>query len=157
VKIKRQGPTFLFGQRAMMLHKDLLNLVFQELEYGHDMINFSEINRRCYQLFHQHFEVVRTTDFGHPIIYTQKKTSAQCHGLSRFWYNNYENQLQNELNFYNDQRHGVCRWWYGNGKLGYYKTYQHGKLHGIYKEWSYMGHLKHSRNYSHGKIEKIKR
>jgi len=123
-----------------MLPKDLLGLVFWELEYGHDMINFSEINRRCYQIFHQNLEVQGiANDMNDPIIYTRISKTKQKHGLYRDWYN--KDTLFQEINFYYDQRHGQFQEWNTNGMLGTQSQYYHGKRHGRFLNWYRNGIL----------------
>jgi len=88
----------------MMLPKDLLNLVFWELEDGHDIINFSEISRRCHQIFRQNLEIVRTVDCnGDYKIFTRQKRTQQIYGLCRVWW--WENgQLKYKLNYYHGKQ-----------------------------------------------------
>jgi len=109
-----------------MLPKDLLNLVFWELEDGHDIINFSEISRRCHQIFHQNLEVVKKIDlYGDPKIFTRQKRTQQKHGLYRVWWNN--GQLYVERNFIHDQNHGLHQSFLFGGFLSVEYYYYHGK------------------------------
>jgi len=110
-----------------MYHKDLLNLVFLKLENGHDMINFSEINRKCNQIFHQQIKIMTT--------YANEKIMTNVHN--------------------HNHKHGICRWWHKNGQLWSEDNYLHGKQHGIQRAWYKNGELIYTKNYYHGKkIEK---
>jgi len=131
-----------------MYHKDLLNLVFLELENGHDMINFSEISRKCNQIFHQQIKIIT--------YQTQKfleNIQGQAHGISRGWYS--DGQLRYEENYIQGQSYGICRGWYDNGQLWYEHNYFHNKLHGIQRAWYKNGKLQYKYTFVHGKqIEK---
>jgi len=105
-----------------MYHKDLLNLVFLELENGHDMINFNEINRKCNQIFHQQIKIT-ITRHGDKFM---KNIQGQKHGIRRGWDENGE--LWYEYNYYQGQRHGIHYEWYSNGQLQYENNYHYGKL-----------------------------
>jgi len=65
-----------------MHHKDLLQLVFLKFEDGHDMLNFSEINRKCNRIFHQHIKIEKN-EKEHE--YGMKKHQGQLHGICRGW------------------------------------------------------------------------
>jgi len=111
---------------TLRLHKDLLGLVFVEIDHGHDLMNFSEISRRCYQIFYRNLEVVKNVDNeGDPVIYTQQKLTKA--------------------------RHGVYRWWYFKGAQDYILcNYYYGKLHGRYRAWRKYGKLITDCNYHYG-------
>jgi len=103
----------LFEQRAM-IPKDLLGLVFWELEDGHDMLNFSEISRRCQMIFHQNLEVRRTKDSeGDLVMFTQQKQNGWQHGLFRNWWNSH--RLYQEKNYCHNQLHGKFQEWHRDG------------------------------------------
>jgi len=136
-----------------MLPKDLLNLVFWELDHGRDMINFSEINHRCHQIFNQNLEVVKKSDLpGDPIIFTRQKQTKHRHGLYRHWYSN--GKLFNEENLYYGLFHSCQSTWWANGSCCYVYNYHYGQLHGRYREWKVNGNLSVDIKYHHGtKIE----
>jgi len=119
-----------------MLHKDLLQLVFLEFEDGHDMINFSELNRKCHQIFHQHIKI--EDNINNKIM---KNIHGQKHGIYREWYSN--GQLRYEHNYVHDLKHGICYGWYPNGQLKYEDNYFHGQKHGICRRWYPNGQLGH--------------
>jgi len=132
-----------------MYHKDLLNLVFLELENGHTMINFSEINRKCNQIFQQQIKIMTT--------YSNEKIMTNVHnhkhGIYRRFY--YNGQLLYDFNFLQGCKHGLWREWYEDGQLGLEKNYSHGQLHGICRWWHVNGQFWYEDNYIHGKkIEK---
>jgi len=116
------------------LPKDLLNLVFLELENGHTMINFSEISRKCNQIFNQNIKITtyRTQKF-------MKNIQGQKHGISRVWYQN--GQLRYENNYLHNDKHGIQRAWYKNGQLAYKQNWFRGARHGICRTWTSNGQL----------------
>jgi len=93
-----------------MNHKDLLGVIFLEIENGHDMINFSEISRRCHQIFHQYIKIEDREYWKQ-----MKNIHGQLHGICRGWHTN--GQLQYEWNYLHGQKHGILRGWYQNGQL----------------------------------------
>jgi len=113
-----------------MLPKDLLNLVFWELDHGNDLMNFSEISRRCHQIFHQNIKVIRKNDFEDaPKIYTRQK------------------QIK--------VRHGLYHWWHSYDQLYIARNYCHGKRHRLSRKWYFAGEIFSNCNYHYGKkIEK---
>jgi len=116
----------LNNAQQIMIPKDLLNLIFLEIEFGHDMINFSEIDCRCNQIFNQNLEVVRIVDQeGDPLIYTQRKFTLQHY-------------------------HGLYRRWWGNGHLFLEENYWCDLIHGQYQDWDESGNLEYSQYYHHG-------
>jgi len=131
-----------------MHHKDLLQLVFLEFENGHDMLNFSEINRKCNQIFRQHIKIEKNEK-----EYGMKKHQGQLHGISRKWRN--DGKLWYEDNCYQHQLHGIYREWHKNGQLRYEINYYQDQLHGICRAWYQNGKLHYELNYHCGtKIEK---
>jgi len=135
-----------------MLTKDILQLVFLELESGHDMINFSEISRKCYQIFHQQIEVVHipeSRDAKKNIMMKNKR--GQNHGLDRWWHAN--GQLLGEDNYFYNKMHGLERTWYQHGPLWYETRWLHGKKHGYHYDWYPGGRLMYKRNYYHGQLQ----
>jgi len=130
--------------------KDLLNLIFLEIESGHDMITFSEINRGCYLVFHQNLEVIRTVDLSNdPKIFTQLKKTGQQWGLLRTWF--YNGQVFQEYNFHRGKQHGLCREWWNNGNLYGCINYHYGEFHGPRNYWRYTGTIQCKLNYCRGK------
>jgi len=134
-----------------MLIKDLLQLVFLELEHGHDMINFSEINRKSHQIFHQEIKVKKS---GCEDISMLNK-HGQLHGISRVWDEN--GQLWWEQNYMHGQLHGIYRRWHQNGQLGYEDNYSQGHKHGISRMWYPNGQLDYADNYHQGQLHGISR
>lgn len=98
--------------------KDILQLIFLEIEFGKDMINFSEISRRCHQIFQQIIKVER----GHNEIY-MVNTQGQLHGLMREW--DELDHLKMSLNWFRNEKHGYS---YRQLFLGWYYNdyYRHG-------------------------------
>jgi len=131
-----------------MYHKDLLNLIFLEFEDGRNMLNFSEINRKCHQIFYQHIKIEanqRNT--------WMENMQGQLHGILHGWYSS--GKMRYKLNYIQDQRHGICRWWYANGQLAYEHNYMHDQKHGISRGWYENEKLIYEHHYHHGqKIEK---
>jgi len=112
------------------LDKNLLTMIFQELESGHDMINFREINRMCNQIFDFWVEVCQIYYCDILIVWMQKKYTQEKHGLHREW--NRRGRLLDELNFCRDRRHGQQTSWLPTGEV-YYSAYFH---HGVgYGSW----------------------
>jgi len=147
-KIKRLKLDFLFPNTMTALHKDILQLVFLELDHGHDMLTFSELNHRCHQIFKQQIKIEKNER-----IMVMKTHQGQWHGISRVWHQN--GQLWVESNYMHDRRHGICRGWYKNGQLCYELNYLQGQKHGIRREWYPNGKLDYEANYYHGtQIEK---
>jgi len=139
-----------------MLIKDLLNLVFLEFENGHDMINFSEINRRCHQIFHKNIKVIHKleTETKYEQKY-MKNNQDQKHGIRRGWRGN--RQLKYEYNYIQGQLHGICIGWNKNGQFNSESNYYQGKYHGISRGWYSNGQLKYKTNYVRGQKKGISR
>jgi len=150
LKIKMPGIYFCFSQTTMH-HKDLLQLVFLELDHGHDMINFSELNRKSQQIFHQQIKVSHKpeNEFEYERKY-MKNNHNQRHGLYYSWH--FNGQLAYEHNHYQDRLHGISRGWYSNGQLGHEHNYIQGRLHGISRRWESYGELFSESNYCYGKL-----
>jgi len=130
------------------LHKDLLQLVFPELEHGHDMLNFSELNHRCHQIFKQQIKIEKNER-----IMVMRKHQGQKHGIYRVWHQN--GQLMHERNYMHDCRHGIGRGWWSNGQLRYEFNYHRDKEYGITRWWYPNGQLDSEENHHHGtQIEK---
>jgi len=152
-----------------MLLRDLLEMVFNEFEDGHDMLNFREINRKCHQIFHQNLEICHEGQSS----YTQKKQTKQQHGLFRCI--NWLDRLQTLLNYVNGEYHGIQRqysttghiylegsyhhgirhgpaskWWWCSDHIMVKTTYYNNKLHGLYESWEYNGDERKTIMYSHG-------
>jgi len=123
LKNQMVGIYFCFGQT--MLSKDILQLVFLELDHGHDMLNFSEIDRKCNKVFRQQIAIV----YLHPVKNSKHimmmNRHGQKHGLYRRWY---EKCLTNENNYHQGQRHGTTRGWSLLGDLLSHEIYHHGIL-----------------------------
>jgi len=137
----------------MSLHKDLLQLIFLEFDHGHDMLNFSELNRRSQQIFHQQIKVIHKpkTTYNHERKYMQNNHGCG-HGISRRWYSS--GQLSNEGHKYKGLSHGVCRSWYENGQLFDEINWIHGDPE-MYRRWNSLGQLLYEHNYFHdSQIEK---
>jgi len=126
-----------------MYHKDLLNLVFQQFEDGHTMLNFSEISRKCHQIFSQHIKIEKNRVGDKQM----KNVCNQKHGIFRRWYANGKPML--ECNYFHDEFHGIWREWYGNGQLILKCNYFHDELHGIFRRWFSNGQLMSEVNYVH--------
>jgi len=117
-KLKNKTLGSYFFHSAIMLPKDLLGLVFGELDDGYDMLIFSEISRKCHQVFCQNIEVVRTHDTaGDPLIYMQHKLTKQFHGLYRYWWDKSCRRLYIEQNFKWGELHGQDKMWGPHGEL----------------------------------------
>lgn len=132
-----------------MLPKDLLNIIFWELTDGHDMLNFSEINRVCHQIFRRNIDVIQRYNAVKMI-----NCHGDRHGISQIWYM-HDSALGSKNNYYQGYKHGVQRGWHPNGKKWWVTLYQYNKRHGEYIEWSRKGKLLLREYYHHGKqIEK---
>jgi len=142
----------------MSLHKDLLQLVFLELDHGLDMLDFSELSHRCYQIFQQQIKIINKpeTEYNYAMKYMENNCfHGQLHGISREWHKN--GQLVHEHNYYQDQKHGVCRGWYYNGTFRYEHNYAQGRKHGICRRWNINGQSWFKTNYHYGtKIGKLR-
>jgi len=136
-----------------MWNKDVLDLIFQEIECGKDMINFNEISRRCNQIFHQHIWV---NDYQHGFLMAMtKKKNNELHGLMCRLNDNgrvayYRNYVHNKLH---GQQHG---WYDTKTQPWYIDNYYHGKKHGRQLEWGQNGKVRHDIMYRYGQqiIEK---
>jgi len=63
----------------------------------------------------------------------------------------YENgNLNEEYNYFKNQRHGLCRCYYENSILHWETNYRKGTLHGTYKDYYKDGSLRQSGNYYNG-------
>jgi len=129
-----------------MNHKDLLGMVFSEFENGLDMLNFSEISRRCYQIFQQNIKI---EDMNITNEKQMKNIHGQLHGICRGWWAN--GKLWYKHNYLSGQKHGICRTWYINGKLAYKHNHYQNKKHGICRRWYKNGQLSCEHKYHHGK------
>jgi len=108
-----------------MLPKDLLGLVFGELDHGHDLMNFSEISHRCNQIFHQTLELIKETNCHQEyIVHTLHKKTKKCHGCYRV---SLGKSLLIQMNYYHHIPHGRCRHWAWGGRLLEDHTYHYGK------------------------------
>jgi len=107
-----------------MLHKDLLQLVFQELDHGHDMLNFSEISHRCNQIFHQEIKVSSSVHMSSTRKYMTNR-HQQYHGISKAWH--WNGLLWYDMNLCHNQRHGISRVWLSNESIVCHKKYYHGR------------------------------
>jgi len=132
-----------------MLPRDLLNLAFHEFEDGHDMLNFSEINRMCNTIFHKHIQIVHEVETfeSDKTMYMTNKI-GQRHGIYRVWWSN--DILRSELNFSHGIAHGFVRRWNYLGQLWYEISYQYNYIHGLYRLWNNNGTLKYKKKYHHG-------
>jgi len=110
-----------------MLLKDILQLIFLEFDQGHDMLNFSEISRRCQRVFHEQIKIVHTPE-------------SSTHHEMKYMKNR------------QGQRHGLVRWWHSTGQLGYSANYFHGQTHGLAREWLPNGTVIYTVSYHHGQI-----
>jgi len=88
-----------------MIPKDILQLIFWELESGHDMLNFSELNRKSHQIFRQQIKIDNYGTTNDMRTYQGSK-----HGICRRLMSN--GQCSYELNYYQGQFHGTNRGWY---------------------------------------------
>jgi len=142
---------------TLRLPKDLLGLVFWELDHGHDLINFSEIDQRCNDIFQQNLEVVKNIDpVGDPLIYMQHKLTKQKYGLLRHWWEGTKSTLFSENNYCHGKLHGRRREWWSNGTLFFEIHYHYGEFHGWNKKWNESGQLVYSKYFHYGirQIEK---
>jgi len=138
LKNKTPGTYFFTLPTTMQLPKDLLALIFWELESGHDMINFSELNRRSQQIFRQSVNICCTW----PGIRKTKKMKTKqglIHGICRGWYPN--EQLWYEYNYCHGKRHGLARSWYSNGQLECEYNFRRGIIHGPSRGWYSTGKI----------------
>lgn len=135
----------------MSLPKDLLYLIFLELDHGYDMLNFSELNQRCHQIFKQQI-VVRESHgisiFSKNIIKCMYNNQDQKHGIWIIWY--LDGQLYSQHNYFQDQLHGPRREWYPDGELRYESNYHHGQKHGLQQGWYLDGQFSYRLTYKHG-------
>jgi len=132
----------------LCLPKDLLQLVFLELDHGHDMINFSEINRKSHRIFQQQIEIKHDNTS----IYMLNKQGRR-HGICR-GYNFNGEELWYENNYFHGRRHGLNRGWWANYSLPRYRDqYLHGKLHGIQYSWDENGFPYQEENYIYGHLQ----
>jgi len=127
-----------------MFPKDVLALVFDQIENGHDMLNFCEINSKCHQIWTQKVEVRKYTSTSTSesrllLAYTRLRQAPkprrpdQSHGLWRKW--THSGILIGETNYYHNKKHGFEFKWHVDGK--YYETnqFRHGWLHGLQFTW----------------------
>jgi len=154
-----------------MLPKDLLNLVFLELIDGHTMINFSEISRKCHQIFCRNINIKQTTT----LYYHEKRMIMlyRTHGILRGWeddhltfQHNYLHGQRNGLSlgwypqgqrkyvdyYINDHMYGRSSDWYSDGTLRSEYHYHRDQKHGICRKWDLNGELEYTDNYCHGKL-----
>jgi len=129
-KLKNKIPgTHFFCLTTTMTRrvpKDLLNLVFQEIESGHDMLNFSEISRRCHQIFHQNLEVVTEKGFDCTLIFTQHRITGLIHGVyRRHWFIIHELY---EANWSYGKWHGSIRRWNNKRELILEEHWHHDRI-----------------------------
>jgi len=143
MKNKTPGNPF-FTSQTTMHHKDLLQLVFLKFEAGHDMLNFSEINRKCNQVFQQQIKINDDQQYDK----IMKNIYNQRHGICRVW--RLTGQLYYEHNYYQGQLHGSSRGWWLNGQLMCEHNYLHSQRHGISRGWTENGKLWYKHNYIHG-------
>jgi len=111
-----------------MLPKDLLNIIFWELTDGHDMLNFSEISRKCYQIFQQYIQI--NYSYCQHFKLTMMIAKNNYHGLIRMW-NKHVDTLVRETNYRHGKMHGLCRGWYPSGVLWYHDNYYQNMMHGL--------------------------
>lgn len=131
----------------MAIYKDLLQLVFLKLDYGHDMLNFSEINHGCYQIFHQQITVIHDESYHY---HSMVNKQGQQHGLERRW--DKYGQLRYEINYFQDYRHKIAHWYHRNGELSRVGNYLHGFQHGLFCEYHTSGRLEWSGYIYKGKV-----
>jgi len=129
--------------------KDLLQLVFLELDHGRDMLNFSELNRKSHQIFQQQIKI----GTNHRRDKYMKNIHHQKHGIHRGWHDDW--QLYYEHNYIHGQLHGITLSWHWNEKLMYKHNWYRGQKHGISRGWDDDGQLNYEYNYYYGsQIEK---
>lgn len=151
LKNKTTGIYFCFDQTAMSLHKDLITSVFLELDQGCDMLNFSEICRRCHQIFLQQIKVMHKPETDHEYEEARMENSqGQQHGTCCRWYSN--GKLRCKHNHFQDRRHGIFHDWWPNGQLWCEHNYIQGQYHGISRVWNALGELIYKYNYYHGSL-----
>jgi len=107
--------------------KDLLSLIFWEIESGYDMLKFGEISRRCNQIFHNNLIVIKTINCKTtcPRTYMRKRVFKQKHGLYKSW-GYLPKQLFSEANIFHGKLHGIHREWYPTGQLEKEEKWHHG-------------------------------
>jgi len=110
-------------------NKDVLHLIFQKFENGHDMLNFSEISRGCNKVFHHNIEIV-----------SKPEDSDFCA----------RKYMKNKAGQY----HGIRCALYPDGKFVYQTNYCHNLQHGIRREWFHIIYgrldIPERRKYHHG-------
>jgi len=107
--------------------RDLLKLIFSEIEFGKDMINFSELSHRCNQIFHQNIKIRR-----------QNQSASTYRKMSMF------------ENPHTYVQHGLYRMWHPNGKLWHSINRFRGRLHGVCTEYAKSGSILVQKYYCHG-------
>jgi len=149
LKNKTSGIIIFYFPNTMSLHKDLLQLVFLELDHGLDMLDFSELNRKSNQIFRQQIKIIHKpeTDSEYERKWMENN-HHQKHGIYRKWYLN--EQLYCERNYHQGKRHGILRAWNENGKIWYKDSYYQGQRHGIQYGWYSSGKISTKSNYHYG-------
>lgn len=134
-----------------MLIRDILQLIFLELDRGCDMLNFSELSHSCHQTFRQQIKVIHL-----PVSLCDDNETKWMennqnlfHGIYRQW--NEKGQLLSESNYYQGKQHGISRMWYSNGQLKFKTSYIYNKPHGIFHGWYFNGQLLYEHNYYQGR------
>jgi len=140
-----------------MLPKDLLGVVFLEFDHGLDMINFSEISSRCYQVFHQILEVVvkKPSLFYDRNVYTRLRSTQQIHGLDLEWE---KGILTGKTNYVRHHKHGRQLTWHMSRYVPLYLMHDlnwfHGVRHGRSRSWN-SSEIEYDHMFHYGKqIEK---
>jgi len=128
-----------------MLIKDVLALVFDQLENGYDLLNFGEINKMCYKIWTQKIEVRKNYDgftmYGSPPLisaYTSFRRSKKLvHGIYRKWRSE-PHVLECENHYFHGKKHGFQYHWGLKGLKGTYH-YQNNRMHGLQFSWHESG------------------
>jgi len=117
-----------------MMHKDVLYLIFQEFEDGHDMLNFSEISQKCHQIFCRQIKIVHIpeTHINEKRIFMANRKDQQ-HGIYRTWWSN--GKLWYDINYHHGMVHGLSHIWNQWGQMTAETAYQYGLMHGIHRAW----------------------
>jgi len=118
-----------------MLPKDLLVMVFDQIENGHDMIKFGELNRKCHQIWKQKITVEGKNN--DKAMYLRNQSEKIQHGIRHFGVvrTDYLWNVTSEINWYYNQKHGAHLYWDLDGNPSITQHYCHNQLHGLQFSW----------------------
>jgi len=156
LKNKMPRIYFCFSQTTMQLTKDILQLIFLELDHGRAMFNFSELSRRCHQVFRQNIIIESRYYYDYQVrIRSMVNKQNQYHGIYRRWY--IDGKLGCDCNYVRGQLHGYCKEWYSNGGRCYTVNIRHGMKYGTCYYWYTNGNRKYIENYLHNQLHGLVR